>query len=699
MSDRSLTDAAPDATTERPGRRPDPVQRLAVFAVRWLVIKPGWWLLRRTGRALWRGRDLHAAWWAAVATYAAAATAHATGTPWQAVAATAVGLAVAAGWVQTRWPRLPLPPDTLAGAVAIAGVWSAVAVAVGPWTRPAAASWAVWTLTLTVWWWRNPEARDWRHLRARVRNWRATLPVVLAELGAAGVVIAERPPIAPTGRVDFPLRLPIRVTREMLDAPKMRREIESAMHWPADSIRGVEQDPRHRASSRVRLVWHEGRIKARTVDAAQIVIPASAYDPLWHGVDDDGNDVLISTCVRGVGISRGLYGGMTGSAKTNLLRLIAYLRAHCPDVLIWVIDLKNNGATFAALLPRIDRIAVTWEQASQMLQDAAAMIPLRGRLLCPEDNQVLPLSPDIPAVVIIGDEVATLLGKKPANRVPIAAANAVTSKGRALGVGAEFASQYMAQANLHPDLLPNFDRSFCGRTRTKADAQHLLSRWNRLDTPGLPTGAFYVQEGGEDPWLLFTPMVTDMMLAEAAAETQHLAPRLEEPTAGELPFYADRWKDLPDHLLPYCSAEQREMVKAARARQAAAAGEGVTRLRTAAAAAPPRLVVTERIDDPSDDGDASRAALDAMCDALEAAAASGELVRTKDLVEIAERHGRSRSWATARAGAWHRQGVTSQAGRGRYRVACHPGEVRARVGEVEAGLGVGRRARPGGDRP
>lgn len=697
MSDRSLTDAAPDATTERPGRRPDPVQRLAVFAVRWLVIKPGWWLLRRTGRALWRGRDLHAAWWAAVATYAAAATAHATGTPWQAVAATAVGLAVAAGWVQTRWPRLPLPPDTLAGAVAIAGVWSAVAVAVGPWTRPAAASWAVWTLALTVWWWRNPEARDWRHLRARVRNWRATLPVVLAELGAAGVVVAARPRVEAGGRVVFPLRMAIGVTRAALD--KLRPQIEAGMHWPEGSIKEIRHDPAHTSAARVLLVWQDGKIKARKVAFDQSKVPQSIHDPLWIGIDDQGRDVFMPQYTK-TGMTRGLYGGMPSSAKSNLLRMIARLRAYCPDTLIIVIDRKNAGMTFASLLPRIDWIATTRDEAARVMEAFAAAVPLRGQMLRPEHNQVLPLSEEVPGVVIIYDEFAEDLGKRRHNQPIIDAARIGLSQGRAGGWGAEIASQYLSQGSLHPELRPLFDRGAAGRTVSRADAQFVLRDWNRVDCTLLPLGAFYLQIPGEvQPRLVYTPEVTDEMLARAAAETAHLAPRLEASTAERLPHYAGRWGRLPDHLLPYCSAEQREMVKAARARQAAAAGEGVTRLRTAAAAAPPRLVVTERIDDPSDDGDASRAALDAMCDALEAAAASGELVRTKDLVEIAERHGRSRSWATARAGAWHRQGVTSQAGRGRYRVACHPGEVRARVGEVEAGLGVGRRARPGGDRP
>jgi hypothetical protein len=165
--------------------------------VRWLIIRPGWWLLRRLGRALWRGRDLHAAWWAAVVTYAATAAVYATGVPWWAVAAAAVALAVAAHQAQSRWPWLPAEPETAAGAVAVAGLWSAVAVAAVPWSRPAAAAWTVWTAAVTVWWWRDPDARSWRHLRARVRNWTAALPMVLAELGAAGVVIAERPLIAP----------------------------------------------------------------------------------------------------------------------------------------------------------------------------------------------------------------------------------------------------------------------------------------------------------------------------------------------------------------------------------------------------------------------------------------------------------------------------------------------------------------------
>lgn len=521
--------------------------------------------------------------------------------------------------------------------------------------------------------------------------------MVLAELGAAGVVLAARPRIEPGHLVVFPLRLSIGVTRSSLD--KLRPQIESGMQWPEGSIKEIRHDPDHTSAARVLLIWQDGHIKARSVAFDWSKVPSAISDPLWIGLDDAGRDVYVPQYTQ-TGMTRGLYGGMPASAKSNLLRMIGLLRAYCPDTLIIVIDRKNSGMTFASLLPRIDWIATTRDEAARVMEAFAAAVPLRGRMLRPEHNQVLPLSEKVPGLVILYDEFAEDLGKSRNNQAIINAARIGLSQGRSGGWGAEIASQYLSQGSLHPDLRPLFDRGAAGRTAHRADAQHVLRGWNRVDCTLLSLGAFYYQVPGEaQPRLVYTPEVTDDMLARAAAETAHLAPRLEESTAQRLPHYADRWARLPDHLLPYCSPEQRAWVEEARARQAEE--RKVRRLRTAAAA-PPRLVVTARldVDDEVDNDDAGEFddALSAMCGVLEDAAENDAIVRTGELVAAAGVHDRSRSWVAERVRAWAREGVTCQIGRGQYRVTCPPGEVRTRVAEVEVALQEGRRrARAGGD--
>ncbi|MGI5161369.1 hypothetical protein [Microbispora sp. CA-102843] len=653
-----------------PAPVPPPARRSKARIAAKCVVRAGRAARWTWRRILWPHRDQLAAPGLALAALTAGSAAHLAEAPWW-VAGLACGGCLAA--LRRAWDRRGVAPehaDPLTGAAALFGGWATAATVWGP-GGILGQAWAGLAAVATVGWLIHPAARSWRGLRARCRNWSAQLPAVLAGLGAAGTALTSTPRLQGQ-RVDFPLRLPLGTTRE--DVDRLRRKIESGMGWPEGSIREVRQDPGFTASNRITLTWQEGRIRVRAVRLAEAPIPASVYDPIWQGVDDDGRDLFIDQYAT-EGMTRGLYGGEPGSAKSNLLRLIAYLRAYCPDVLIWAVDLKNDGMTFASILPRLDRLAVNRTQVDELFADAAAMIPLRGRLLRPEDNQKLPLSADRPAVLILFDEFATAWGKSPRNRAVVEAAKEVGAKGRSPGIGMEAASQYLAQGSLHPDLRPLFTRRVAGRMQERADAQFLLKHWNRLDTTILPTGVFYLQITGErHARLLHTPEVTDKDLAHAAAETAHLAPVLEQETARELPYYASRWADLPEHLLPYCSPAQRELV-------AASPPANVTALRAVAAAPPRRTMVSERIDTPA----AVDPALAAMCTVF--VDARGADVRTGDVVAAAAAQGRSRTYATDRLAAWRGEGLIRQTGRGLWALACPPDGL---LGAVTALEGPGR---------
>ncbi|MGP3917712.1 hypothetical protein [Nonomuraea sp. 10N515B] len=680
--------SVPAAPPERKSRLPWPVR-----AAWWVLRVPVWWVVKRVCRRLWRHREWHAPWWACAAAYAAACAAYGLRAPWAGTALVMAAMVAAARLLADRTGVLPVPPDTVAGAAAVLGVWATAATAGGP-TTITNAAWLAITAAVLAAWWIPRDLRAWRNLRLRVRNWVSALPAVLAELGAAGVVVASRPAVEPTGRVLFPLRLPVRVTRASLD--KLRQQIEAGMHWPEGSIKEIRQDPDHSSAARVLVIWQDGQISARVVRFDASRLPSTHADPLWLGQDDQGRDVYVDLYTK-TGMTRGLYGGEPGSAKSNLLRHIGRLLAYCPDYLLIVIDRKNSGRTFASLLPRIDWIATDRDEAIRVLQAMAAGIPLRGRLLKPEHNQVLPLSPQIPGVIVLYDEFSEELGKKRANQQAIEAAKIAFSQGRATGWGAEIASQYLSQGSIHPDLRPLFTRNACGGTRHKADAQFVLRDWTRVDTTLLPTGAFYIQlPGSAHPTLLYTPEIADADLAAAAAETAHLAPRLEESTAAELPHYADRWARLPDHLLPYCSDEQRRMVEEARARVEAAEQVNVRPLRTAAARRS-RVMVSETIPDKvTSVDDLEDESLRTLC-GLFVRSPAGEadgcaVVTTAQAIDaVAPR--RSRQWVSERLAAWRDGGLLEQPSKGEWKSIVSPEALAAGVDRIERALKARRSSR------
>ncbi|RJL22021.1 hypothetical protein [Bailinhaonella thermotolerans] len=664
-----------------------PRPSLARRLLRWAA-PYAWRLLLWLFRRLWATRDTHLPLWLALALYGAAVAVHAAVVPWWLVLLLGGALTAAARTVLAR--RAIADPDLVTGVIGLAVAWLAAAVTWGPFTLGVSAAWAVLTLAVLVMWLMHPQARRWRVTRGRIRNWTAALPAVLAALGMAGVVVVA---IAQdeAGRMLIRLRLPVTVTRTKLD--KAREAITSGMHWPQNSIREVRQDGDHNSAARVVLVWQDGTLKARHVTYDPATAPTSLRDPIWLGKGDNGQDAAIPLYAV-EGLTRGLYGGEPGSAKSNLLRLLAAQLAHCPDALIWVIDLKNEGLTFAPLLPRIDWIATDRTEATRMLQAAAVGIPLRARLLRPEHNQKLPITVEHPGVVIVFDEFGPLLGKKAANAAAVEAAKTVFSQGRATNWGAEIASQYLSQTSLHPDLRPLFPRGIAGRTTQRADSQFVLKNWTRVDTTLLPTGAFYVQLPSQPaPSLLHTPEVTDTLLAQIAAATADRAPVLEAPTAAELPHYADRWTRLPAHLLPYCSPEQ----AAAQACPALAVEQ--PRLLKAVAAddhRPVRLVVTETIptgaEEISSVQDIREAVVRTLADAW---TRSPEWTTGALLKEV----GGSRQSLAVRLRAWSTLGILDQPRRGEWRRLIEAEEVPAAAQEAEEYIRAQRAATRHGGSP
>ncbi|MFH8579098.1 hypothetical protein [Streptomyces zaomyceticus] len=149
--------------------------------------------------------------------------------------------------------------------------------------------------------------------------------------------------------------------------------------------------------------------------------PLSLHTGLPWGVRTDGREVLAylrEQC--------GLVVGPTGSGKTNFVHTVLAGFARATDVLTWVIDLNAGSAglpwvrpALAAdgvgepVRPGIDWLAATYEEAALML-DAAVRIGKHRKvayqdLMARADTDLLPVSAQIPQIMIVIDEGAEIL--------------------------------------------------------------------------------------------------------------------------------------------------------------------------------------------------------------------------------------------------------------------------------------------------
>ncbi|QKZ24773.1 DNA translocase FtsK [Streptomyces chartreusis] len=136
------------------------------------------------------------------------------------------------------------------------------------------------------------------------------------------------------------------------------------------------------------------------------------------GLHRNGQQALGSLCN-----DCGILIGETDAGKTNTLRVVTGQLARMPDALIWAIDITGGGVALPwitpwateglASAPVVDWIAHTEDEARLMLKMAGEIIAARKagyQQLMREkktDNK-LPISHEIPGIVIICDETASL---------------------------------------------------------------------------------------------------------------------------------------------------------------------------------------------------------------------------------------------------------------------------------------------------
>ncbi|MCX4984542.1 hypothetical protein [Streptomyces sp. NBC_00572] len=287
--------------------------------------------------------------------------------------------------------------------------------------------------------------------------------------------------------------------------------------------------------------------------------PLSLHTGLPWGVRPDGREVLAylrEQC--------GLIVGPTGSGKTNFVHTILAGFARATDVLTWVIDLNAGSAGLPwirpalatgqegqAIRPGVDWLAATYEEASLML-DAAVRIGKHRKvayqdLMARADTDLLPVSAQIPQIMIVIDEGAEILASSDPKMRKLAAkilevirllrAMGIRTVLTALGATGSVLGNLMirreakARVCLTGGEVDGMDLSkvFPGARGLKV-SQAPYKGAGFMGTPESPAGLF-------KSWRIKPKQIGDIVRATAA-----LHPRLDDTSAKAAgPDYARRW--------------------------------------------------------------------------------------------------------------------------------------------------------------
>jgi len=226
----------------------------------------------------------------------------------------------------------------------------------------------------------------------------------------------------------------------------------------------------------------------------------------------------------------GILGGTTGSGKSGGLNVLMGNLVACRDVVIWGIDLKR-GMELGPWESCIDRLATTPEEAISLLQDAVAVLETRAALLAAAGKRGWPVSPAMPALVILIDEYAELAEKAPN---AMSHTDSIARLGRAVAVTLIAATQRPTQKAMGAGAVRSqMDLRICFRVREPRDVDLILGQgmlktgWDahNLNAPG----KFLVSAPGhERPKRARAYLLTDEVVAYTAAHYSGIRPVLDE---------------------------------------------------------------------------------------------------------------------------------------------------------------------------
>jgi FtsK/SpoIIIE family len=306
---------------------------------------------------------------------------------WSAAYASACGIA-AAGWLAYAFRSRPVSwPPAVALLVPAAGL-----IALYPVIRVREHRAALQAL----------RAEQQAALAKEQRKW----PDLIARIGHQGVRFAGREETLAGYKVHLRLPGSGRVTYSAL-APATE-QLEVAARLRHGSLRFERGDQAHK----VILHVAERDVLAETVPYPVEHAALSITQPVPLGLFEDGQ--VCAVTLREVAT---LIVGLRGSGKSNVLHVLLAQLARCPDVLVFAIDLK--GGRMAApwiepwlagrtTKPVVDWLATDREEAERMLRALLRAVNARSR--SGSGGEKITPSPDQPAILLVCDEIAVILG-------------------------------------------------------------------------------------------------------------------------------------------------------------------------------------------------------------------------------------------------------------------------------------------------
>jgi S-DNA-T family DNA segregation ATPase FtsK/SpoIIIE len=460
------------------------------------------------GRFCWRYRSELAPVYTAVLLFVVAAWLHvAYGTAagaWTAVGTglVSVGLALVpdrwAAWFAGRFrvgPNLTVMAERVnaVAVVATAGGWVAAGTIAGPRHRVMLVILLAAMVGLGCPWWLDRRRRNRVHVdRTFTQRWDGEIAERVGLLGSR-VLSAE-----PTGeRGNFMARLALYGGMIFHEALPAGPRLESVLDTRHGAVR-MEPDPGHAnhvilhvtrqdphaqpvalpatAAGIPGVVVHGTRHPARQStghtagQAGQsgrpVAVPAvSIAKPVPLGVFADGRPVTVSLLRRHV-----LIGGATGSGKSGVVNVIMAALTARSDVMVWGIDLKQ-GMELRPWAGCLGRLAVTPEQASDLLRAAVAELERRAALMAEHGAREWTPRPDTPALVVMIDEYAEL----PEHARELA--DRIARLGRAVAVTLIVATQRPTQAVMGGGAVRSqMDVRICLRVREQRDTDLILGQ-------------------------------------------------------------------------------------------------------------------------------------------------------------------------------------------------------------------------------
>lgn len=330
--------------------------------------------------------------------------------------------------------------------------------------------------------WRLAEAERLRkeadQETAEQRKW----PALLEKVGCKGVTYVSREDTLCGYLVH--LRLPDsgRVTYKRLK--NVTDELETAAQgMRPGSLRFEQPGDAHQ------VVLH---VVTTDVLAEEIPMPYSERrltisQPLSLGRYEDGRP-----CAEVFSGISTLIAGLTGSGKTNLINVIVSQLVRCEDVLVWMIDGKGGRAASPWLQPWLegtsaspvlDWVAVDHAETKLMLE--AALRAVRARARERAGGEKLRVGPAHPAILILFDEAAALLGQESGgarnslegvtNAQLAKLANELTLLARSEGINPVYAEQRATAYSGVPATTKSQCRLRIGlRVSTEAEARSLI---------------------------------------------------------------------------------------------------------------------------------------------------------------------------------------------------------------------------------